>query len=248
MIGVHFIALAPSLILAALTPAKVSDVETKTSAMPALRRPSVIYVKSFFIRTTASKSEDSRRRRTASLARTLRGGEENTVIGRHREEQHEDTLANLPGLLQKALLEDLSKSVAPTTSGDSSHSSRDCWIIAGEFVAVDTGSRALQAGVGFGAGQSQLEVRARVYAGSGTNTPFLTFDSEGASGHLPGAVVAKNPYLAAAKFVMSKREPEREAKKVAKSITDEIGKFMVTQGIPTLKSTGATGVASGANR
>jgi ethanolamine utilization protein EutA (predicted chaperonin) len=35
---------------------------------------------------------------------------------------------------------------------------------------------------------------------------------------------------------MSKREPEREAKKVARSIADEIGKFMVAQGIPTLKS------------
>jgi len=39
MIAVHFIAMAPSLILAALTPAKVSDVETKTSAMPAVNGP-----------------------------------------------------------------------------------------------------------------------------------------------------------------------------------------------------------------
>jgi hypothetical protein len=113
---------------------------------------------------------------------------------------------------------------------------------------MDTGNRALQAGVGFGAGQSHLEVRAKVYAAADMNTPFLTFDSEGASGHIPGAVVAKNPYVAAAKFVMSKRELEREAKKVAKAIADEIGKFMAAQGIPTLKSTGATGAAAGANR
>ena len=54
---------------------------------------------------------------------------------------------------------------------------------------------------------------------------------------MPGAaVMKKNPYVAAAKFVMSKREPEREAKKVARSIADEIGKFMVAQGIPTPKS------------
>ena len=101
---------------------------------------------------------------------------------------------------------------------------------------MDTGNRALQAGVGFGAGQSQLEVRARVYAGADMNRPFLTFDSKGASGHLPGAVVTKNPYVAAVKFVMSKREPEREAKKVAKAIAGEVGKFMAAQGIPTLKS------------
>jgi hypothetical protein len=59
------------------------------------------------------------------------------------------------------------------------------------------GNSALQAGVGFGAGQSHLEVRARVYAAADPKTPFLSFDSEGASGHLPGAVVAKNPYVAA---------------------------------------------------
>jgi hypothetical protein len=54
---------------------------------------------------------------------------------------------------------------------------------------------------------------------------------------MPGAVVSKNPYAAAAKFVMSKKEPENKAKKVAQ----EIGKFMAAQGIPTLKSTKANG-------
>ncbi len=43
----------------------------------------------------------------------LRGGEDNTVVGRHREEQKDETLAKLPGALQKALIEDLSKSIAP---------------------------------------------------------------------------------------------------------------------------------------
>ncbi len=168
---------------------------------------------------------------------SLRGGEGNTVIGRHREQQQEDTLAKVPGVLQNVLIEDLSKSIAPAANGDGARTSPRSWIITGEFVEVDTGNRALQAGVGFGAGESHLELRARVFTGADMNTPFLTFDSQGASGHLPGAVVAKNPYVAAAKFVMSKREPEREAKKVAKSIADEIGKFMVAQGIPTLKST-----------
>jgi len=104
------------------------------------------------------------------------------------------------------------------------------WVITGEFLEVDTGNRALQAGVGLGAGQSHLEVRAKIYAVPNMDTPFLTFDSEGAGGHMPGAAVMhKNPYAAAAKFVMSKKEPEREAKKVAGSITDEIGKFMAAQ-------------------
>lgn len=112
-------------------------------------------------------------------------------------------------------------------------------MITGEFADVNTGNRAMQAGIGFGAGQSHLEVRAKVYAGSDLHTPFLTFDSRGVSGYLPGAVAVKNPYVAAAKFVMSKREPEQETRKVAQAIADEIGKFMTAQGIPTLKSVGS---------
>ena len=68
---------------------------------------------------------------------------------------------------------------------------------------------------------------------------FLTFDSKGASGHLPGGIATTNPYVAAAKFVMSKREPEQEARKVAQAIANEIGKFMAAQGVPTLKSAGS---------
>ena len=44
-----------------------------------------------------------------------------------------------------------------------------------------------------------------------------------------------NPYVAATKFVLSKDEPEQETKKIAKAIAREIGKFMESQGIPTLK-------------
>jgi len=237
MMPIPFIAIVPGLVLAALTPAKVTDEKTNSSAMHAVHQPKVIYVKSFSIRAAASQPGDSAGAGRPHLFGRLRGGEDNTVIGRHREQQQEDTLAKVPGVLQNALIEDLSKSIAPAASGDGARTSAKSWIITGEFVEVDTGNRVLQAGVGFGAGQSHLEVRARVYTGADMNTPFLTFDSQGASGHLPGAVVAKNPYVAAAKFVMSKREPEREAKKVAKSIADEIGRFMIAQGIPTLKST-----------
>jgi hypothetical protein len=244
MITIPFIAVGSSLILAGLTPAKVNDVETNSSAAPTLKRPSVIYIRSFNISNTVAVSEDTAASRRPHLLGALRGGAQNTIIGRRREQRREDTLAKVPGVLQEALIEDLSKSVAPAANGDDARTSPDCWVVSGEFVEVDTGNRVLQAGVGFGAGQSQLEVQARVYADADMNTPFLSFDSKGASGHLPGAVLTKNPYVAAAKFVMSRREPEREAKKVAKAIAGEIGKFMAVQGIPTLKSMKATNGAS----
>lgn len=247
MVTIPLIFITSSVIIAALTPAKVSDVETHPSA--AAKPPRVIYVKTFSITNAAPKPGNDVGQGRPRLLGALRGGEQNTVIGRHREAQQEDTLAKVPGVLQKALIENLSTSVASAADGDVAHASPGCWIITGEFLDVDTGNRALQAGVGLGAGQTHLEVRARVYTAADTKTPFLTFDSDGASGHMPGAaVMRKNPYVAAAKFVMSKREPEKEARKVARAIADEIGKFMVAQGIPTLKSMKATGNASAQGR
>ena len=94
----------------------------------------------------------------------------------------------------------------------------------------------MQAGVGFGAGQSHVEVQAQVYTLSDPDHPFLVFDTNGASGHMPGAVVIPNPYVAAAKFVMAKKEPEKETKKIGKQMAAEIGKFMTSEGIPTLQA------------
>jgi hypothetical protein len=230
------------IILAALTPAKVSEVKSNISTMPAAKAPRMIYVNAFSIsQPSASNETQSSGGERPGLLGALREREQEGVIGQRREEQKEQTLVKVPGVLQKALIADLSQSIAPAESGNGTKAPADSWVITGEFLEVDAGSRALQSGVGFGAGQSHLEVRAKVYSVHDPNRPFLTFDSEGASGHMPGAVVAKNPYVAAAKFVMSKREPESEAKKVASSIAQEIGKFMAAQGIPTLKSMKANG-------
>src|SRR5262249_15620062 len=211
-----------------------------SSEMHGVKRPTVIHVRSFSISKSAANPENTGPGGRPHLLGMLRGGEGNTVIGQHREQQQEDTLAKLPGLLQQALIRNSSQSIAPADNGGGAHPSPDSWVVTGEFVKIDTGNRAMQAGGGFGAGQSQFEVRAKVYSGSDMHMPFLTFDSQGASGHLPGGIATKNPYVAAAKFVMSKREPEQEARKVAQAIADEIGKFMAAQGIPTVKSAGSS--------
>jgi Domain of unknown function (DUF4410) len=166
MITIPFTAVVSGLLAAGLTPAKVTDVETNSSEVHGVKRPTVIHVRSFSISNSAANPENAAGGGRPHLLGILRGGEENTVIGQHREQQQEDTLAKLPGLLQEALIRNLSQSVAPADSGDGAHPPRDSWVITGEFIEVDTGNRAMQAGVAFGAGQSQLEVRAKVYSGS----------------------------------------------------------------------------------
>jgi len=90
MMPIPFIAIVPGLVLAALTPAKVTDEKTNSSAMRSVHQPKVIYVKSFSIRAAASQSDDSAGAGRPHLLGSLRGGEGNTVIGRHREQQQED--------------------------------------------------------------------------------------------------------------------------------------------------------------
>ena len=179
MISSNFVMV--SMIVAALTPAKVSDIKSNTSAMPAAKPPRVIYVNSFSL-SQATKSDETQSSgggQRPRLLGALRDREQAGIIGEHREEQKEQTLAKVPGALQKALIGDLSQSIAPARSGNGTDAPADCWIITGEFLEVDTGSRALQAGVGFGAGQSQLEVRAKVYSARDPKKPFLTFDKIG---------------------------------------------------------------------
>ncbi len=228
-----------SLALGAVTPAKVDNVSTNPHAAPTAKPPHVIYVGSFSIDQTASQPTNDDGQSTGGRPHILgmfRGGEQNTLIGQRKQQQYDDMLQKLPGILQKALIENLNDKIAPATAGDGSQASyHNCWVITGQFLVVDAGNSAMQAGVGFGAGQSQVEIQAQVYTLRDTVNPFLVFNSKGASGHLPGAVVMMNPYVAAAKFVMSKKEPEKEAKKIAKAIAQEIGKFMTAQGIPTLQ-------------
>lgn len=232
-----------SLLVGALTPAKNSNVNTSyTSAPPP---PYVIFVDSFSVQQTASQSDDggplSNR---PHLLGMFRGGEDNTLIGQHKEQQQDELMEKLPGMLQKELIENLAKSIAPAANGNGARAKNwNSWVIMGQFLVIDQGSRAMQAGIGFGAGQSHIEVQAQIYTLRDMNNPFLTFDSKGASGHMPGAVMMMNPYVAAAKFVMSKKEPEKETKKIAKAIAQEIGKFMGAQGIATLAQIKAAGAS-----
>ena len=79
-----------NLVIAALAPAKVSEVETNRSAEAGAKAPTVIYVRTFTMSNAASKSENAAGEGRPRLLGALRGGEENTVVGRHREAQQEE--------------------------------------------------------------------------------------------------------------------------------------------------------------
>ena len=62
------------------------------------------------------------------------------------------------------LVADLSKSIVPAArQNDSRYRRMDAWLVTGDFVRVNEGSRALRGLVGLGAGGTKLETSVRVY-------------------------------------------------------------------------------------
>jgi hypothetical protein len=101
------------------------------------------------------------------------------------------------------------------------------WLIRGIFTEIDSGNRIKRATIGFGSGATKMEVYVTVSdLSKNADAPFLVFGTEKDPGKMPGAVVTMNPYVAAAKFVMEKNASEKDVKKTAAQIVDEIVKYM----------------------
>jgi Domain of unknown function (DUF4410) len=94
-------------------------------------------------------------------------------------------------VLADYLVADLNKSVVPATRQNASRKSRaDAWLITGEFVRVNGGSRALRGLIGAGAGGTKMETIVRVYDLSHlSKEPVLQFETSGGSNAEPGAVL-----------------------------------------------------------
>lgn len=101
------------------------------------------------------------------------------------------------------------------------------WLIRGIFTEIDEGSRIKRATIGFGSGATAMEVYVSVSdLAKNPDAPFLVFGTEKDPGKIPGAVVTMNPYAAAAKFVMEKNASEKDVKKTAGRIIDEVVEYM----------------------
>jgi len=94
-------------------------------------------------------------------------------------------------VLADYLVSDLSKSVIPATRQNGSRRTRaDAWLVTGEFVRVNEGSRALRGLIGLGAGGTKMETVVRVNDLSHwSKEPVLQFETSGGSNAEPGAVV-----------------------------------------------------------
>ena len=106
-------------------------------------------------------------------------------------------------------------------------------LVRGVFAHVDEGNRVRRAVIGFGAGETELQVIVTVDdLVQGTPKPFYQLDTSAESRKLPGAAITLNPYIAAAKFVLSSKDPDKGVKDTASKIASEIARRLEKQDNP----------------
>lgn len=104
---------------------------------------------------------------------------------------------------------------------------REGWLVQGYFTEVDEGNRLKRAAIGFGKGATSMDLQIAIsdLAGSDPRAAFAVFGTAKDPNRIPGALVAMNPYVAAAKFVLQKNATERDVKRTAEEIAEEIVKY-----------------------
>lgn len=101
---------------------------------------------------------------------------------------------------------------------------REGWLLQGVFTEVDQGNRIKRAVIGFGRGATRMQAQVAVsnLASENPKVPFIVFGTVKSPKKMPGAVATMNPYVAAAKFVMEKNASEKDVRKTAEQIVNQI--------------------------
>jgi hypothetical protein len=97
------------------------------------------------------------------------------------------------------------------------------WLVRGIFTEVDEGNRLRRAVIGFGEGETQLQLSLVVDdLAQGQPQPFYQLATNASSGDMPGAVVTLNPIAMGARFVMSRKDLERNVTQTADKIAADL--------------------------
>ena len=206
---IGFSVAAIALFLVPLAGVNIADNASASSVRPA--RPGVIYVADF-VNDTLQTAQT----RPHLLNRP-----------RMMQEDPEVKEAKMIAAMSAALTEDLKSKSVPAVRFTPGQRPNRGWLVEGRFINADEGNRAARSVVGFGAGSTNMQVEVSVTdLSSADRGPFAVFGSSSKTGKAPGAIITKNPYVLAAKFVMSKRAPERDVKKTARKIAEVLVKMV----------------------
>jgi hypothetical protein len=214
-------AIAPWILLLGCGSAKVTSQRAVGTAPTA--RPAVIYVSDFELDTHDLKSE-----RSLLPPPPAPPGPLGTMLPKPPGSPKEPAARKreLVDLMSTSLVNELTKlghtarrwnaGTPPPTSGR---------LVRGVFTQVDEGDRMRRAVVGFGAGQTQMQIVATVDdLAQGTPKPFYEVDTVADSGKAPGAgpAIVFAPAAAAARFVLAGSDLDRNVKQAAATIAADV--------------------------
>jgi hypothetical protein len=103
----------------------------------------------------------------------------------------------------------------------------DGWLLQGVFTEVQEGNRLQRAMIGLGQGQTDVQVVVNMEdLSKGPPKPLYEISTDANSGNKPGAapVIALNPYAAAARFVISGQDLNKNVRNTASQIAAEISR------------------------
>jgi hypothetical protein len=107
----------------------------------------------------------------------------------------------------------------------------DGWLVRGVYTEVQEGNRLRRSMIGFGQGATDVQVITDVYDLShGPPKPLYEVATDATSGNTPGAgpTIALGPYGAAARFVMSRQDMEKNVRQTASKIAEYVAKRVQT--------------------
>jgi hypothetical protein len=134
-----------------------------------------------------------------------------------------------PAARARALVELMSKSLVKALSdanvsvrrlGRSEQPPSSGWLVRGVFTSVQEGNQLRRAVIGFGAGATKQVIATIDDLTQGAPTPMYEVTTKADSGKLPGAAITLNPYVAAARFVLSDRDLDRNVTQTAAQIAE----------------------------
>lgn len=204
-----------ALLVGACSTAKVTA--SSMTGIPPARRPAVIYIADFDLDAAAIKPE-------AGLLGARPGILPQGPLGIIGRRDPEAERRHLIDLLATTIVDDLARagfSAKRTPPGAALPG--EGWMVRGVVLQVDEGNRLRRAVIGFGAGETELQLAIAVDdLAKGAPAPFYQLDTSAESRKIPGAVVTLNPYVAAARFVMAKGDLDRNAKDSAHEIAKTV--------------------------
>jgi hypothetical protein len=105
------------------------------------------------------------------------------------------------------------------------------WLVRGVFTEVQAGNQFRRAVIGFGAGQTELQVIVAVDdLVRGAPQSMYEMDTRADSGRLPGAAITLNPVITAARFALAGGDLDRNVEQTAAQISEAVARRVKAAG------------------